>query len=115
VGQSPPRVDGLEKVTGRATFLANLAAERMAHARLVRSTLPHAAIRGIQTQATSGAPGALAEPYWGPAVMDQSPLAIGRVRYVGEPVAAVVAESAERAEAAAALVGAGLRPAARRL
>lgn len=116
VGQSVPRVDAREKVTGRAAFLANLAVEGMAHARLVRSTVPHATIRALRAEAARAAPGVLAvvsgqdllavlaEPYWGPAVMDQSPLAIGRVRYVGEPVAAVVAESAEQAEAATGLV-----------
>ncbi|MBI2911356.1 MAG: xanthine dehydrogenase family protein molybdopterin-binding subunit [Chloroflexi bacterium] len=116
IGEAAPRVDGLEKVTGREDYLGNLVLEGMAHARLVRSTMPHALIRDIDTGAARRAPGVLAvvtggdllhllvEPYWGPAFLDQSPLAIGRVRHVGEPVAAVVAESAEEAEAAADLV-----------
>ncbi len=117
IGEGVPRIDGIEKVTGRAGYLGNLVVEGMVHACLVRSTMPHALIRSVQTDEARRAPGVLAvvtgddllrllvEPYWGPAFMDQSPLAIGRVRHVGEPVAAVGAESAEEAEAAADLVG----------
>ncbi|MCC6314836.1 MAG: molybdopterin-dependent oxidoreductase, partial [Thermomicrobiales bacterium] len=116
IGASPERVDAVAKVTGRAAYLANARFEGVVHAGIVRSTRPHAVIRRIATDAARQAPGVLAvvtgedltrlmpEPYWGPAVLDQSALAIGRVRHIGEPVAAVVAATPEQAEAAAALV-----------
>lgn len=116
VGEPMLRVDAIDKVTGRAAYLPNFSVAGMAHASVFRSTAPHALIRSIQAEAARQSPGVLsvttgddlarlmAEPYWGPAVVDQSPLAIGRVRYVGEPVAAIVADTPEQAEAAMSLL-----------
>lgn len=117
VGQSLPRSDGLRKVTGTATYVPNLEREGMAHAVLVRSTRPHARIRAIDPNRARALPGVLAvvtgedvtrmpgvDPWLGPAFRDQPVLAIERVRFIGEPVAAVVALDRETALAAADLV-----------
>jgi CO/xanthine dehydrogenase Mo-binding subunit len=86
----------------------------MAYAKLWRSPVPHARLRGIDTTAAAAAPGVLAvltaedftdcDRYFGPAYKDQPILAIDRVRYAGEPVAAVVARSEREAEAAVMLL-----------
>ena len=117
VGQSVPRSDGLRKVTGAATYVPNLEREGMAHAVLVRSTRAHARIRAIDADPARALPGVLAvisgediarmpgvDPWLGPAFRDQPVLAIERVRFIGEPVAAVVAGDRETALAAADLV-----------
>jgi CO/xanthine dehydrogenase Mo-binding subunit len=114
VGQSPLRRDGLVKVTGTATYVQNLDRPGMAHAVLVRSTRPHARIERIDTTAARALPGTIAvvtgadvsrlpgvDPWLGPAFRDQPVLAIERVRFAGEPVAAVVAVDRESALAAA--------------
>ncbi len=112
VGSSPPRTDAREKVTGQAVFITDLHIPGMVHAKLWRSPLPHARLRGIDRTAAAAAPGVLAiltaedfaeyDRYFGPAFKDQPILAIDRVRYAGEPVAAVVARSEREAEAALA-------------
>jgi CO/xanthine dehydrogenase Mo-binding subunit len=114
IGTLPPRTDAREKVTGRAVFITDLQIPGVVHAKLWRSPLPHARLRGINTTAAAAAPGVLAvltaedlhdcDRYFGPAYKDQPILAIDRVRYAGEPVAAIVARSAREAEAALALL-----------
>jgi CO/xanthine dehydrogenase Mo-binding subunit len=114
VGVSLPRTDGREKVTGRAVFITDLHIPGMVHAKLWRSPLPHARIRGIDMAAAVASPGVLAvltaddftayDRYFGPAFKDQPMLAIDRVRYAGEPVVAVIASSEREAEAALRLL-----------
>jgi CO/xanthine dehydrogenase Mo-binding subunit len=114
VGTSPPRLDAVEKVTGRTRFASDLAIGGMVHAKVWRSPLPHARIEAIEMQAALTAPGVLAvltpddlqdcDPFYGPAFKDQPVLAIDRVRYVGEPVAAVIATTERQAAAALALL-----------
>ena len=114
VGQSLPRRDGLRKVTGAATYVPDLERPGMVHAVLVRSTRPHARLRGIDAAAARAAPGVVAvltgedvlrmpgvDPWLGPAFRDQPVLALDRVRFVGEPLAAVVALDRASAQAAA--------------
>ena len=114
VGRSPRRRDGLAKVTGTATYVANLERPGMLHAVLVRSQRPHARLRGIDAAAARALPGVVTvltgedvghlpevDPWLGPAFRDQPVLAIERVRFVGEPVAAVVAIDRDTALAAA--------------
>src|SRR6266545_4878487 len=102
VGHSVRRLDVLEKVTGRARYVADLELPGMLHAKLLRSPYPHARIARIDTAAARAVPGVSAavtsadlgwcDPYFGPAFRDRPILAIDVVRYEGEPVAAVVAE-----------------------
>ena len=102
VNHSVPRQDGVAKVTGRAVFTSDIHLEGMAHAKLLRSPFAHAHILSIDTLKALRQPGVIAvlsgndlqgiDPYYGHAVKDHPLLAIGKVRFLGEPVAAVVAE-----------------------
>ena len=102
VNHSVPREDGVAKVTGRAVFTSDIRLEGMAHAKLLRSPVAHARILSIDSAEALRQPGVIAvltgndlngiDPYYGHAVKDHPLLAIGKVRFLGEPVAAVVAE-----------------------
>ena len=124
VGARVPRVEDPRLVTGRGRYVADISVPGMLHAAFVRSTLPHGRIRsldaaearalpgvhlvwtGADAQATI--PGAL--QIEGMKATMQPVLAAEYVRYVGEPVAVVVAESRHVAEDAAALVDADIEP-----
>jgi CO/xanthine dehydrogenase Mo-binding subunit len=95
-------LDARERVTGRVPYTINLRAPLQAA--LLRSTLPHARIRSIDASAARRVPGVAAvltgadlagrsdvSACFGPVFRDQPMLAIGKVRHVGEPVAAVAA------------------------
>ncbi len=102
VNHSVPRSDGVAKVTGTAVFTSDMALMHMVWAKVLRSPYAHARIASIDTAAALKRPGVLAvltgdalaglHPYYGHAVKDHPLLAIGKVRFVGEPVAAVIAE-----------------------
>ncbi|GBD14935.1 4-hydroxybenzoyl-CoA reductase subunit alpha [bacterium HR25] len=111
VGKRVPRLDALEKVTGRALFTADIELPRMLVARVVRSPLAHALIKGIDVSAARRVAGVRAivtgrdAPYlYNMALRDQPFLTIERVRYVGEPVVAIAAEDEDAAAEAAELV-----------
>jgi CO/xanthine dehydrogenase Mo-binding subunit len=112
IGQSIPRLDGGEKVTGLTRFAGDLQLPRMAHARLVLSPHPHARIVRIDGGRAAALPGVLgvfAAKDLGLAKVDptarvKAPLAPDHTLFVGHPVVAVVAESAAVAEDAAGLV-----------
>jgi CO/xanthine dehydrogenase Mo-binding subunit len=102
VNHSVPRADGVAKVTGTATYASDITLERMAWAKLLRSPFAHAKILSIDVSEAKHQPGVIdvltgnelgsLHPYYGHAVKDHPLLAIGKVRFVGEPVAAVIAE-----------------------
>jgi len=112
IGRSLPRLEGREKVTGRAEYTHTMRLPGMLHGKILRSTVAHGRIKSIDTSAAakiSGVHGVftaddihkvIPDPYYGPAFHDQPILAIGRVRFVGEPVAVVVASDPHVAEAA---------------
>ncbi len=107
IGRSVPRIDGLEKVTGQARYTADVDLPGMLHGAVLRSPLPHARIVRIDAEAARKMPGVRAVvtsrdfPFtFGGPLKDQPFLATDRVRYVGEPVAAVAAESEAEAQAA---------------
>lgn len=114
IGRSLPRVDAVEKVTGRARYTGDLVVPGMAYGAVVRSPVPHARLRSLRTDRAAQAPGVVAiltaadlaglDCYYGHAVRDRPVVAIDRVRFVGEPVAAVAAETPAAAAEAAALV-----------
>ena len=111
VGKSQPRVDGYEKVIGQAKFIADLNLGRVLHARVVRSSQAHATIRSLDSRGALAVPGVKAvvtgeacRQRIGHAIADQFPIAKGKVRYWGEPVAVVVASTLQAAEKAAQLV-----------
>ena len=112
IGQNVPRVDGWEKVTGKAVFATDVEIPGMLVGRALGS--PHAAarIRAIDTGAASRLPGVRAvinaadvtQFRYGPAIADELALADGVVRYAGEPVAAVAADDDEIAALALDLI-----------
>jgi len=119
IGQALPRMEDRRFLSGRACFVDDLKFPRMLHAIVVRSAQAHALIRHIATPAARAMPGVEAVftfadiqrykalipirlgPLPGFERYLQAPLADRRVRYVGEPVAVVVAENRYLAEDAA--------------
>jgi CO/xanthine dehydrogenase Mo-binding subunit len=101
VNHSIPRRDGRVKVTGKAQYVADLRLIGMAYAKVLRSPVAHAKIISIDKAKAEAHPGVYCvvtgydldglNPYFGHAVKDHPLLAIDKVRYTGEPVAAVVA------------------------
>lgn len=109
---SRSRDDAWVKASGAARYVGDLSLPGMLHVALVRSLVPHARIARIDTTQAAAADGVAGvftaadvnpAPY-GRSVRDVPILARGKVRFTGERVAAVVAESRRAAEAAAALV-----------
>ncbi len=102
VNQSLPREDGIAKVSGSAVYASDVVLEGMAHAKVLRSPFAHARITAIETSYALRQPGVLGvltagdlgplQPYYGHSVKDHPLVAIDKVRYLGEPVAAVIAE-----------------------
>ena len=110
-------LDAVERVTGRVPYTIDIQVPGMLHAKLLRSTMAHARIRSIDTSRAKAVPGVEAvltgadlaartdiQPYYGPVFRDQPILAIGKVRYVGEPVAAVAAIDLDTAQRAIDLI-----------
>ena len=60
VGHNVPRVDGIEKVTGRAKFTGDLAIPGMFYGKILRSPYPHARILRMDTRRAQAHPGVLA-------------------------------------------------------
>ncbi len=117
VGADIPRVDGLEKVTGAAQYTADLKFPRLLHVAVVRSPHPHARVLDVKTARAERMPGVRAVVsgrdfplHTGIYLKDQTVFATDRVRFVGDPVAAVAAETPEAAAEAAALVAVDYEP-----
>jgi aerobic carbon-monoxide dehydrogenase large subunit len=121
LGHAVTRREDPRLLLGEARFVADLPVDGCLHAFFVRSTSPHGVLGGIETAAAKAAPGVvgvftagdlelpdLPEPSLPPApirpYLARPVLARDRVRFVGEPVAVVVAESAAAAVDAAELV-----------
>jgi CO/xanthine dehydrogenase Mo-binding subunit len=110
VGRSVPRRDAREKLRGKAQFAGDIVVPRMLHGKVLRSPLPHARVTAIDASAAEAMPGVVCvltaadladlDPYWGHAIRDRPVVAIDRVRFAGEPVAAVAAEDEGTAAAA---------------
>lgn len=109
IGTSPRKVDAVRKVTGQTQYAGDLKLPRQLYCKLLRSTQPYARIARINTIAAQQQPGVvrvitgteLPKPYGIlTASLDEHPLAVDKVRFVGDPVAAVVAVSEEQAAAA---------------
>jgi len=133
IGDAPKRREDLRFVTGRGQYLDDLAFEGLAHAVVLRSPHAHALLRGIDLRAAKAEPGVLAiltvqeakadglqplrpsaeantktgEPF---AFAPQPLLAEGKVRYVGEPVVLIVAETRDQALDAAEQVALDFDP-----
>jgi carbon-monoxide dehydrogenase large subunit len=116
IGRALPRFEDARFLSGRGSYVDDLAIDGMVFAAVLRSSAAHARIRSIDTDAARAMPGvhaiftgrdldpdvhipmrATPLPGYGRAFL-QPPLAIDKVRYVGEPVAFIVADSPYRAE-----------------
>ena len=114
IGQRLPRIDSAAKVTGEAVFTADLFLPRMMHLKVVRSPHAHARILNIDVSRAKKVPGVIdivtgkdtSGVKWGvfAYTRDQELIPTERVRYVGDEVAAVAAESPEAAEEAVRLI-----------
>jgi 4-hydroxybenzoyl-CoA reductase subunit alpha len=109
VGVRKPLVDGIEKVTGRARYTADLPLGPALVGRILRSPVAHGIIRSIDTAKARAIPGVravvtgqdFAGPYGViPIAQNEYPMARGKVRYRGEPLVAVAAIDDATAEAA---------------
>jgi 4-hydroxybenzoyl-CoA reductase subunit alpha len=117
IGKPLPRVDGAEKATGQGKFSVDISLPGMLHAKLLRSPHPHARILNIDTsrarrlagvkavitgQDTAGIRYAFVDTPRYPA--DETPLAVDKVRYIGDEVAAVAAVDEDTAQEALELI-----------
>jgi xanthine dehydrogenase D subunit len=113
IGESPVRPDGALKVSGEFAFSSDLWADDMLWGATLRSPHPRARIEAIDITAAVALPGVYAilthedvpgSKRYGLETPDQPVLAIGEVRYQGEPVAVVAADHPETARRAAARI-----------
>ncbi len=111
VGVSVPRVDGVKKVTGAAKYVGDMKWPRMLYAKCVKSPYAHAKILSIDVSAAKAMKGVhdvITGDYYtkrgGLYLEDKNFLAVNTVKFYGEPVVAIAAETPEIAEAACDLV-----------
>ena len=109
IGKRSRKVEGLQKVTGRAIYADDIALPRMLHGKLLRSIHAHARILSIDASAALAVPGVHAvitgkdlPEYYGiiPWTQDEQALCETKARYVGDAIAAVAADSELLAEEA---------------
>ncbi|UCG64176.1 MAG: xanthine dehydrogenase family protein molybdopterin-binding subunit, partial [Deltaproteobacteria bacterium] len=116
IGKPEKRADAIDKVTGQAQYANDIKLSGMMYAKVKRSEVAHGKILHIDTSEAEKHPEVRAviageefsrrydNPLWGTPLTDQPLLAVDRVRYVGEPVAAVAADTEEAAELAVELI-----------
>ena len=120
IGRSHERVGARDRVTGALRYTADLSFDDALHVKLVHLSGARFGIGAIDRRKALEVPGVacvlVAEdlpqpmPRYGPAFADRPILATGETKFFGEPVAAVVAETRDAAEAAAALVNIDAEP-----
>ena len=114
IGSAAPRTDADAKITGAARYTVDIDLPRMLHARTLRSPHPHARLTSVNASRARQYPGVHAvvtrnhleglNPTYGYFIKDQPIVAIDKVRYIGDPVAAVAAETERAAVEALALI-----------
>ncbi len=113
IGRPLPRPDAVDKVTGAARYTDDYVFPGMLHARTLRAGVPHARIKRLDTARAKALPGVVAvltaadvpgEKNHGLVVQDWPALCADKVRYVGDAVAVVAAETREIASAALGLI-----------
>jgi CO/xanthine dehydrogenase Mo-binding subunit len=112
VGQSAERADGRLKLAGQAEFTGDIRLPGMLYGAVLHSPVGHARITSVDPTAAEKDDGVVAvltakdlsdlDPYYGHALRDRPIVALGKVRFVGEPIAVVAAESQAAADAAVA-------------
>lgn len=120
LGQNFARVDGPAKLRGWAQFTADIEMPGMVYARVLRSTYAHARLLRVDASKAVKLAGVVAvltrddlegmHSHFGPVVKDQPVVAIDRVRYVGDIIAAVAAEEKDIAEEALELIEVDYEP-----
>ena len=113
-GKDARRVDGIEKVTGKALYTGDLQLPGLAYAKILRSPVAHARLLKVDASRASQHAGVIAtltrddikdfNYKYGATYKDQSIVAVDKVRYVGDPVAAVLADNPAIAEEALDLI-----------
>ncbi len=103
VGKPMLRTDAYEKVTGRATYVADIKLPKMLYAKILRAEHAHAKIISIDTSEAEKMPGVRkvvtgqgCDILFGACIKDQPPLAVDKVRHAGEGVAAVMLKVKDR-------------------
>jgi CO/xanthine dehydrogenase Mo-binding subunit len=114
VGQSVERADGRLKLAGQAEYTGDIRLPGMLYGAILHSQMGHARITSVSTAVAEKAEGVVAiltaedlsdlDPYYGHALRDRPIVALGKVRFAGEPVAVVAAESQAAADAAVAYI-----------
>jgi len=113
VGKTVDRKDGRGKVTGETKFFSDMALPNMLWAKVARSKYPHALIKTIDTSKAEALPGVVAvltykdvtgQNGFGILIPDQPVLCHDKVRYLGDAIAVIAAETEETAEEAAQLI-----------
>ena len=113
IGESVPMLDSVARVTGAVDYMINLRLPNMLFGKIVRSQSPHAKLLKVDVTNAMQVPGVVAiltgsdlgeNAFYGVAIKDQGVVAVDRVRYVGEPIAAIAAESLQAAEEASLLI-----------
>ncbi|MEK5521169.1 aldehyde oxidase [Heyndrickxia sporothermodurans] len=110
IGKSIIRKDAFDKVTGNAKYINDFTTQGMLHAATVISPLGHAIIKSIDTEEAQKMTGVRAViagerfPLTGEEMRDRPPIAVDKVRYHGEVVALVVADTLFLAKKAANLI-----------
>jgi len=113
VGKPKARVDGVEKVTGKAVYTVDVELPGMAHGKILRSLYAHAKVVRVDASKAENFPGVYGVitrddqkrfGMFGAAYKDQTLVAVDKVRYVGDPVAAVAAVDEATAEEALGLI-----------
>ena len=119
IGGRIPYVEGPLKGTGRAEYTDDLSRPNQLVGRLLRSPWPHARLRSIDVRAARELPGVYAvltgEKYptpFGvlPITHDETAIAVGKARYIGDIIAAVAAQDERTAERALALIRVDIEP-----
>jgi CO/xanthine dehydrogenase Mo-binding subunit len=110
VGRSVERADGRLKLAGQAEFTGDIRLPGMLYGAVLHSPVAHARIVSVDTAEAEELSGVVAiltgddlsdlDPYYGHALRDRPIVAIGKVRFAGEPVAVVAAESQAAADTA---------------
>ncbi len=105
IGKSYIRPDAISKVTGKAIYLDDIRLPGMLHAAILHPEFAHAKIIAIDTSEAEKMPGVVkvvtgknCDFHYGDNIKDLIPMAVDRVRHIGEPVAAVVADTVANAQ-----------------
>ncbi len=116
IGQPISMIDSQPRVTGGIDYTLNFELPRMLHGRILRSPHAHARVLKVDTSRAERLPGVAAlltrndltgdhiDPYFGLIIQDQTPVALDKVRFVGDAVAAVAAVDEDTAAEALDLI-----------